>query len=247
MPHDSIVVRGAREHNLKNIDVDDPARQARRDHRPLRLRQVVAGLRHDLRRGPAAVCRVAVGLRAAVPGPDGEARRRLHRGPLAGDLDRPEGRVAATRARPSARRRRSTTTCACSTRAPAARIARTAAGRSSARPCSRSSTRILDLPPGKRLMVLAPIITDRKGEHHRSSRTRARPASCACASTARSATSKSRSRSTAQDAHDRSRRRPPVIERGARATRPRPLAGSRDSVETALKLGSGIIERAAAG
>ena len=34
-----------------------PARQARRDHRPVGLGQVVARLRHHLRRGPAALCR----------------------------------------------------------------------------------------------------------------------------------------------------------------------------------------------
>ena len=55
-------------------------RQAHRLHRPVRLGQVVAGVRHDLRRGPAPVRRVAVGLRPAVPRPDGQARRRLHRG-----------------------------------------------------------------------------------------------------------------------------------------------------------------------
>ena len=87
---DRIVVRGAREHNLKNIDVDDPARQARGDHRAVGLGQVVARLRHHLRRGPAALRRVAVGLRAAVPRADGEAGRRLDRGSLAGDLDRAE-------------------------------------------------------------------------------------------------------------------------------------------------------------
>ena len=66
------------------------AQRADRHHRAVRLRQVEPCLRHDLRRGPAPLRRVAVGLRAPVPGPDGQARRRLDRGPLAGDLDRPE-------------------------------------------------------------------------------------------------------------------------------------------------------------
>ena len=48
------------------------------------------GVRHDLRRGPAPLRRVAVGVRPPVPRPDGQARRRLHRGPVAGGLDRPE-------------------------------------------------------------------------------------------------------------------------------------------------------------
>ena len=67
-----------------------PARLADRLHGSLGLGQVLAGLRHDLRRGPAPLRRVALGLRAPVPRPDGQARRRLHRGPLAGGLDRPE-------------------------------------------------------------------------------------------------------------------------------------------------------------
>ena len=74
----------------KNIDVDLPARSAGRHHRPVRVGQVVAGLRHDLRRGPAALRRVAVGLRAPVPRADGEAGRRSDRRPVAGDFDRAE-------------------------------------------------------------------------------------------------------------------------------------------------------------
>ena len=70
------------------------ARPADRLHGPVRLGEVLARLRHDLRRGPAALRRVAVRLRAAVPRADGEARRRLHRGSLAGDLDRPEVHLA---------------------------------------------------------------------------------------------------------------------------------------------------------
>ena len=66
------------------------ARRHDRLHRPVRVGQVQPGVRHDLRRGPAALRRVPVGVRAAVPRPDGQARRRLHRGPVAGRLDRPE-------------------------------------------------------------------------------------------------------------------------------------------------------------
>ena len=63
-------------------------------HRALRLREVEPCLRHDLRRGPAPLRRVALGLRAAVPPDDGEAGRRLHRRPQPGDLDRPEDHLA---------------------------------------------------------------------------------------------------------------------------------------------------------
>ena len=65
-------------------------RPAHRLHRAVRFGQVVAGLRHHLRRGPAPLRRVAVRVRPPVPGPDGQAGRRLHRGSVAGDLDRPE-------------------------------------------------------------------------------------------------------------------------------------------------------------
>ena len=70
------------------------ARRARGHHGAVRVGQVVARLRHDLRRGPAPLRRVAERLRAPVPRPDGQARRRLDRGPVAGDLDRPEDDVA---------------------------------------------------------------------------------------------------------------------------------------------------------
>ena len=67
-----------------------PAGQPRRVHRSVRLGQVQPRVRHDLRGGPAAVRRVAVGLRAAVPRPDGQAGCRFHRRSLPGRLDRPE-------------------------------------------------------------------------------------------------------------------------------------------------------------
>ena len=54
------------------------------------LGEVLARLRHDLRRGPATLRRVALLLCPAVPRADGQAGRRLHRGSLAGHLDRPE-------------------------------------------------------------------------------------------------------------------------------------------------------------
>ena len=118
----------------------DPARQAGGHHRPVRLGQVQPGLRHHLRRGPAPLRGVPLRLRPPVPGPDGEARRGLHRRPVPGHLHRPEGHLATTRAPPWAPSPRSTTTCACSSPASATRTARSAAGRSSSRRPSRSST-----------------------------------------------------------------------------------------------------------
>src|SRR6187200_3664354 len=70
------------------------AQCARLRDRAVRVRQVVARLRHDLRRRAAALRRVALRVRAPVPANDGEARRRLDRRAFAGDLDRPEDDLA---------------------------------------------------------------------------------------------------------------------------------------------------------
>ena len=74
---------------------------------------------------------------------------------------------AATRARPSARSPRSTTTCGCCSPGSAIPTARSAAARSSARPSSRSSTRSWRMPEGTRLLVLGPLVKDRKTEGDR--------------------------------------------------------------------------------
>ena len=66
------------------------AQQPGGDHRAVGLRQIVARLRHHLCRGPAPLCRIAVGLCAPVPGADAEARRGLDRGPVAGHFHRAE-------------------------------------------------------------------------------------------------------------------------------------------------------------
>ena len=87
---DFIRIRGAREHNLKGDRRRHPAPPAGGDHRPVGLGQVQPRLRHDLRRGPAALRREPVGLCAAVPGADAEAGRRPDHRPVAGDLDRAE-------------------------------------------------------------------------------------------------------------------------------------------------------------
>ena len=72
----------------------DPPRPADRHHRPVRLGQILARLRHHLRRRPAPLRRVAVRVCAPVPRPHGEARRRLDRRAVARDLDRAEDRRA---------------------------------------------------------------------------------------------------------------------------------------------------------
>src|ERR1700757_4172734 len=51
----------------------DPAEYIDGDHRAIGFRKVVTGVRHDLCRGAAALCGIALGLCAAIPGPDGAA------------------------------------------------------------------------------------------------------------------------------------------------------------------------------
>ena len=87
----SIRIRGARTHNLKNLNLELPRNRLVVITGPVRLGQVLARLRHALRRRPAPLRRVALGLRAPVPAADGEARRRPDRGPVAGDRHRAEG------------------------------------------------------------------------------------------------------------------------------------------------------------
>src|SRR5256885_12312447 len=47
----------------------------RGDHGVVGIGEIVAGLRHDLRRGPASLRRIVVGVRAPVPGTDRKSTR----------------------------------------------------------------------------------------------------------------------------------------------------------------------------
>ncbi len=160
-----ITVRGAREHNLRDVDIDLPRDRARRLHRDLGQRQVHARVRHHLRRGPAPLRRDAVELRPPVPRPDGQARRRLHRRAVAGDLDRPEVGVA----QPAVDRRHDHRDL----RLPAAPLR---PDRRPALPDLRSGHHPPDAPAdrrpgaraaeqGTRFQVLAPVVRGRKGEY----------------------------------------------------------------------------------
>ena len=84
---------GAREHNLKDVSIDLPRDSLIVFTGLSGSGKSVAGVRHDLRRGPAPLRRVALGVRPPVPRADGQARRRLHRGALARGVDRPEVHV----------------------------------------------------------------------------------------------------------------------------------------------------------
>ena len=96
-----------------------PARRAGRLHRRLRLGQVVARLRHALRRGPAALPRVG---RARTPA-GCSTRSACRRSTRSTACRRPSPSSSSAARRPPARRSaaspRSRTCCGCSTRAPA--------------------------------------------------------------------------------------------------------------------------------
>ena len=161
---DSLVVRGAREHNLKNVGIELPRDRLIVFTGLSGLGQVVAGLRHDLRRGPAALRRVPLVVRPPVPGPDGQARRRLHRGPVAGHLDRPEVGLA----QPALHRRHHHR----GLRLPPAALRpdRRAPLPECGAPITRQTPqqivdRILELPEGTRFQVLAPVVRGRKGTY----------------------------------------------------------------------------------
>ena len=186
MELDHILIRGAREHNLRIVDLEHPQEAARRVHRRLGLGQVVARLRHALRRGPAPLRRVAVRVRAAVPRPDGEAEVRARSAGCRRPSRSSRRARRRTRARPSAPSPRSTTTCACSTRASASSTATSAAARCSAQSAAaRSSTSCCALPAGTTRHAARAEGREPQGRVPRAASTScARPASCACASTA---------------------------------------------------------------
>ena len=135
---DRITVHGARQHNLKNIDVEIPRNTPYGDYRAERVGQILAGLRHDLRRGPAALRGDALHLRAPVSGPDGAAGRRFHRRPEPGHLDRAEDHQPQPALHRRHHHRNLRLSARCSTPRSACRTARSAATRSRARPPSRS-------------------------------------------------------------------------------------------------------------
>ena len=94
MAADELIVHGAREHNLKDIDVRLPRNALVCITGLSGSGKSSLGVRHDLRRGPAPLRREPLRVRAPVPADDGEAGRRLDRRALAGDLDRPEDDLA---------------------------------------------------------------------------------------------------------------------------------------------------------
>ena len=155
-PRSDIVIRGAREHNLRDVSLDLPRGAADLLHRRLGLGQELAGLRHALRRGAAAVRREPLELRPPVPGPDAQARGRPDRravAPRSRSSRRPAG---ATRGRPSARSPRSTTTSASSSPGSARGTAPSCDRPVAAQTREQIVARILELPDGHGLQRARP-------------------------------------------------------------------------------------------
>ena len=119
-----IVIRGAREHNLRDVSLDLPRGTLDLLHRRQRLGQELARLRHALCRGAAAVRREPLAATPAsssarCPSPRSTGSTGL--APRSRSSRRPAG---GTRDRPSARSPRSTTTCASCSRGSARGTAR---------------------------------------------------------------------------------------------------------------------------
>ena len=81
----SIDIRGAREHNLKNVDVEIP-RDTLTVITGLSGSGKSSGVRHHLRRRTAALCGEFIRLRPAILGTHAKAGRGLHRGAVPGDF-----------------------------------------------------------------------------------------------------------------------------------------------------------------
>ena len=134
-----------------------PRAQDDRLQRAERLGQELAGDRHALRRGPAALRREPLELRPAVPRPAAEAEGRADhaacRRPSASSRRRP----ARARARPSAPSPRSTTTCASSSPGSASRTARRCGMPIGTQTADEIVEKVLHLPEGTKVYVMAPV------------------------------------------------------------------------------------------
>ncbi len=165
MPLDAIIVRGAREHNLKNIDVTIPRDQL----------VVITGLSGSGKSSLAFDTIYAEGQRRYVESLSAYARQFL------GQMEKPdvdyiEGLSPAISIDQKGASRNPRSTVGTVTEIyDYMRLLFARAGRPHCPVCGRAIERqtvqqivdsILALPEGRRLMILAPVVQDRKGEHH---------------------------------------------------------------------------------
>ena len=158
-----LIVRGARQHNLKNITVEIPRNYPHRGDRPLRFGQVVAGLRHHIRRRPAPLC----GDLSAY------ARQFLDQMERP-DVDSIEGLSPAISIEQKTTSRSPRSTVGTITEIyDYLRLLYASVGvphcPNCGRPISRQSAdqivhRVMSLAPGERVTIYAPIVRGRKGE-----------------------------------------------------------------------------------
>ena len=164
MPLDRIVVRGAREHNLKNIDVTIPRNQL----------VVITGVSGSGKSSLAFDTIYAEGQRRYVESLSAYARQFL------GQMEKPdadyiEGLSPAISIDQKSRSHNPRSTVGTVTEIyDYLRLLFARAGQPHCPKCGKPITRqtvqqmvdsILELAPGSRLLVLAPVIKDRKGEH----------------------------------------------------------------------------------
>jgi excinuclease ABC subunit A len=166
MPLDSIVVQGAREHNLKNIDVTIPREKL----------VVITGVSGSGKSSLAFDTIYAEGQRRYVESLSAYARQFLGLMEKP-DVDYIEGLSPAISIDQKGASRNPRSTVATQTEIyDYLRLLYARTGRPHCPQCGKPIQRqtvqqivdsILELPAGRRLMILAPIVRDRKGEYHK--------------------------------------------------------------------------------
>jgi len=166
MPHEFIIVRGAREHNLRNIDVQIPREKL----------VVITGVSGSGKSSLAFDTIYAEGQRRYVESLSAYARQFLGLMEKP-DVDYIEGLSPAISIDQKGASRNPRSTVATQTEIyDYLRLLYARAGRPHCPQCGKPIQRqtvqqivdsVLELPPGRRLMVLAPIVRDRKGEYHK--------------------------------------------------------------------------------
>jgi excinuclease ABC subunit A len=241
LPSDAIIVRGAREHNLKNIDVTIPRDKL----------VVITGLSGSGKSSLAFDTIYAEGQRRYVESLSAYARQFL------GQMEKPdvdliEGLSPAISIDQKGASRNPRSTVGTVTEIyDYLRLLFARAGRPHCPVCGKPIERqtvqqivdsILALPPGHRLMILAPLVQDRKGEHHgvfedarRAGFVRVRVNGEVRDLDERIDLDKNK-RHTIEVVVDRLVTEPPGGEGSAAST-----SRLADSVETALKLGGGVM------